>query len=51
MEYLGDTNIYRNLVRGLSISEVKKLAEEISAKEIESDIKSGVSIVNKPFAN
>ena len=45
MEYLGDTNIYRNLVRGLSISEVKKLAEEISAKEIESDIKSGVSIV------
>jgi len=45
MEYLGDTNIYRNLVRGLSLTDVKKLAEEIDAKEIESDIKSGVSIV------
>jgi Fe2+ transport system protein B len=45
MEYLGDTNIYRNLVRGLSITEVKKLAEDINAKEIESDIKSGVSII------
>jgi hypothetical protein len=45
MEYLGDTNIYRNLVRELSITDVKKLAEAINAKEIESDIKSGVSIV------
>jgi len=45
MEYLGDTNIYRNLVRGLSITDVKKLAEDINAKEIESNIKSGVSIV------
>jgi hypothetical protein len=45
MEYLGDTNIYRNLVRDLNIAEVKTLAEDISAKEIELCIKSGVSIV------
>jgi len=45
MEYLADTNIYRNLVRGLSIDEVKNLAEVISKKETEEGIKSGLSIV------
>jgi len=45
MEYLGDTNIYRNLVRGLNIAEVEKLAEVISEKETQEGIKSGLSIV------
>lgn len=45
MEYLADTNIYRRLVRGLSIDEVKNLAVTISKKETEKGNKSGLSIV------
>jgi uncharacterized protein YdcH (DUF465 family) len=45
MEYLADTNIYRNLVRDLNIGEVKNLAEFINDKETEKGIKSGISIV------
>lgn len=45
MEYLADTNIYRNLVRGLNIDQVKNLAALISEKENAKEIKSGLSIV------
>lgn len=45
MEYLADTNIYRNLVRGLSLEEVKKLASKIRRKEAEKGYKAGLPIV------
>ncbi len=45
MEYLADTNIYRGLVRGLSLEEVKLLAFKIRRKEAEKGHKAGFPIV------
>ena len=45
MEYLFDTNIYRNLVRTLSLDEIPNYVEELKIKEDARDIKAGFSIV------
>ncbi len=45
MEYLIDTNIYRNLVRGLSLDEVKLLSSKIKKSENKTGTKAGFPIV------
>ncbi|MCP4550678.1 MAG: hypothetical protein GY834_01270 [Bacteroidetes bacterium] len=45
MQYLADTNIYRNLVKNLTIEEVEKLAELIRLKQNEKDYKAGFPVV------
>ncbi len=44
MEYLADTNIYYNLVKDLTIEQVKNLAEKIQNTEIDLEVKFGLSI-------